>query len=127
MLGIILGAAFVAYGVVGYVAVPEVGFFDPAGGLLVEQFTVNPLQDLVHVVIGLALAGAAVAGLRASRTTNAALGAVCLGLGLLGLFIVGTPANVLALNGPGNVVHLGASVVLLGVGIGAERDRPAAA
>jgi hypothetical protein len=34
---------------------------------------------------------------------------------------VGTPYNVLAINGADNVLHFGTSVVLLAVGLGAER------
>jgi hypothetical protein len=46
---------------------------------------------------------------------------VCLLLGFVGLFVVGTGFNPLALNGAGNVLHFGTAVLLLAVGAGAER------
>jgi len=42
-------------------------------------------------------------------------------LGLAGLFVIGTGVNVLALNGADNVVHFASAVLLLAVGLGADR------
>jgi hypothetical protein len=100
---------------------------DRDGTLLVGVLQVNLLLASVHAVLGVALVAAGIAGLRAAQFVNGAAGAVFLGLGLTGLFISGTEANVLAINGAGNVLHLGTSVLLLAVGLGAERgSRPSA-
>jgi hypothetical protein len=82
---------------------------------------VNGLHNVVHIAFGAALLLAGVAGAPAAKTANGAAGAAFLVLGLVGLFIVGTPYNVLAINGADNVLHFGTSVVLLAVGLGAER------
>jgi hypothetical protein len=52
---------------------------------------------------------------------NVGVGTVLLLLGLFGLFVVGTPANLPALNGAGNVLHFAASSALLATGLGAAR------
>jgi hypothetical protein len=94
------------------------------GGFLFGVFGVNVLQNVVHVVIGVALLAAGLSGVRLARRANSVVGALFLALGLTGLFIVGTDANLLALNGADNVLHFGSSIVLLAVGLGA--DKPAA-
>ena len=45
-------------------------------------------------------------------------------LGIVGFFLVDTPANILALNVPDHFLHLASAVVLLGVGLGTERSVP---
>ena len=50
------------------------------------------------------------------------LGAAYLLLGVVGFFLVGTPANILALNVPDHFLHLASAIVLLGVGLAAERS-----
>ena len=51
------------------------------------------------------------------------MGAVYLLLGIVGFFLTG-PANILALNVPDHFLHLASAVVLLGVGLGTERNVP---
>jgi hypothetical protein len=100
---------------------------DRDGALLLGVMQVNLLLAVVHAVLGATLVVAGIAGLRTAQFANGAVGATFLGLGLTGLFISGTEANVLAINGAGNVLHLGTSVLLLAVGLGAERgSRPSA-
>ena len=52
---------------------------------------------------------------------NVGAGTVLLLLGLFGLFAVGTPANLLALNGATNLLHFAASSALLATGLGAAK------
>lgn len=125
LVAVILGGAYLLIGAAGFFVSAEVGPFDPAGGLLFGIFSVNLAHTIAHVVIGAALVLAGVAHARAARTVNALVGATYLGLGIAGLFVVGTPFNVLAINGADNVLHFGSSVLLLAVGLGAERERPA--
>lgn len=115
------GLAYLALGAVGFTVTPDVGFTAVPGGLLLGLFEVNPLHNVGHLVLGAALLLAAVANVRASKAVNSWVGALLLVLGMFGLFAVGTPANVLAINGADNVLHFGTSVLLLAVGLGAER------
>lgn len=124
MTALVAGAAFAALGLAGLLTPGSAGFFAPEGALLFGILSTNPALGVLHLLVAAALVAGAIAGLGVARAVNSWTGALLLALGLFGLFAVGTPVNVLALNGPGNVVHFGASVLLLAVGLGAERRRP---
>ena len=82
---------------------PEV---DPAVGPLVAGLVgTSVVLAVLHLVLAAALA----------------VGTVLLLVGLFGLFAVGTPVNVLALNGAANLLHFAASSALLATGLGASR------
>lgn len=117
IVGVVLGAGFLLVGLAGLTV--------PPGGVVLWLLQVNPLQNAAHLVLGAVLLAAALIGLPVSRLTNAILGAVFLVLGLTGLFLVGSDVNALAVNPAGNALHFAASVVLLAVGLGADRPRPA--
>lgn len=123
VIGIVLGAGYLALGVLG--------FFAGEDGLLLGVLLVDPLGNAVHLAFAAALLVPALLGVAAARRANAIVGAACLLLGLAGLFLVGGEANVLALNVPGNVLHFASAVLLLAVGLGAEQaggpSRPPAA
>jgi hypothetical protein len=105
----------------GYLLIGVGGFFAAADGLLLGVFEVNLLLNLAHIAIGAALLITGLAGVRPAKTTNAVAGAICLVLGVVGLFVVGTEVNVLALNGADNVLHFASAVLLLAAGVAAER------
>ncbi len=128
MLGLVLGGAYLVIAAAGFAVSVGVGAFDTEGATLFGLLRVNPLHNIAHLLIGLALAGAAVVGIHWSRPLNIAVGALYLVLGMFGLFAVGTSANVLAINGGDNVLHFASATLLLAVGLGAERpERPARA
>jgi hypothetical protein len=121
LVGLVIGAVLLTLGLVGLVVTAGVGFVDAAGVLLLGALTLNPLQSLVHVLLGAGLLMAALSSVAASRIVNGTAGGLCLVVGLGGLFLVGTDANVLAVNVIGNVIFFASAVALLAVGIGAER------
>ena len=127
LLATIFGIVYVLIGIAGFFVTSGVGFFDTSGGLLLGIFEVNILHNLVHLLLGAGLLLAGLSGARAARTVNAIAGTACLVLGLAGLFIVGSPFNILAINGADNVLHFGSAVLLLAVGLGAERGAKTAA
>ena len=118
----ILGALYLVVGIAGWFAVSGVGFFSTTGGLLVGLFGVNPLHNALNILIGAALLMAGLFTVAAAKTVTTIAGTAFLVLGIAGLFVIGGPFNVLALNGADNVLHLASSVVLLAVGLGAERS-----
>lgn len=122
LLGVILGGAFVVLGGLGFVFSSTIGFIDPTGVPFLGVLQINGLQNSVHVLVGAALAMAALSNQPASASANAWTGVFLLVLGLVGLFLVGEPYNVLALNSAANVLHFGASAVLLAAGLGAENS-----
>jgi hypothetical protein len=97
---------------------------DPTLGPLIAGVlgTSVPLAAL-HLVIALALAVGAIRGDLLARPLNVTVGTLLLALGLFGLFAVGSPANVLGLNGADNALHFAASSGLLATGLGAARPR----
>jgi hypothetical protein len=109
-------------GLLGFTVSGGHSFAGHDGGKLLGLFMVNPLHNLAHLLIGAALAFAASRGLAASRATNTAVGGAYLLLGVLGLFILSSSANILALISADNVLHFVSAAVLLGVGLGADRS-----
>ena len=124
LVATIFGAVYLLVGLLGFAVTGGVGFVSTDGGLLLGIFEVNPLHNIAHLLIGAALLVAGLANVRAAKGVNITVGAVYLLLGIVGFFLVDTPANILALNVPDHFLHLASAVVLLGVGLGAERNVP---
>jgi hypothetical protein len=121
LLAIILGIFYVLIGIAGFAVTMGIGFFAAPGGLLLGIFEVNSFHNVAHLLLGATLLIAGLAGVRAARTVNSIVGAAYLVLGIAGLFVVGSPFNILAINGADNVLHFGSAALLLAVGLGAER------
>ncbi|MFE7846132.1 DUF4383 domain-containing protein [Microbacterium sp. NPDC057407] len=122
LVATIFGAVYLLVGLLGFTATAGVDFIATDGGLLLGIFEVNPLHNIAHLLIGAALLIAGLRNARAAKTVNIIVGAVYLLLGIVGFFLVDTPANILALNTPDHFLHLASALVLLGVGLGAERN-----
>lgn len=120
----VFGAVYLLVGLLGFAVTGGVGFIATEGNLLLGVFAVNPLHNVAHLLIGAALLIAGLANVRAAKGVNITVGAVYLLLGIVGFFLVGTAANILALNTPDHFLHLASAVVLLGVGLGTERSVP---
>ncbi|MDF2045671.1 MULTISPECIES: DUF4383 domain-containing protein [Microbacterium] len=124
LVATIFGAVYLLVGLLGFAVTGGVGFIATQGGLLLGIFEVNPLHNIAHLLIGGALLVAGLANARAAKGVNTTVGAVYLLLGIVGFFLTGTSANILALNVPDHFLHLASAVVLLGVGLGTERNVP---
>jgi hypothetical protein len=120
LVGTVFGAVYVLVGILGFF-VDSDGFAATSGGKLLGIFEVNPLHNIAHIAIGVALFLAA-KSLASARAVNSTVGAAYLLLGVLGLFILDSSANILALNGADNALHLASALVLLGVGLGADKQ-----
>lgn len=127
LVATIFGAVYLLVGLLGFAVTGGVGFISDQGGLLLGIFEVNPLHNVAHLLIGAALLVAGLANARAAKGVNTTVGAVYLLLGIVGFFLVGTAANILALNTADHFLHLASAVVLLGVGLGTERSIPRSA
>ena len=121
LLAMILGAFYLVAGIAGFVATAGVGFFSTSGGLLLGLFEINPFRSAVDILIGAALLIAGLSTVAAAKPVTTVAGTALLVLGIAGLFLIGTRFNVLALNGADNVLHAASAVVLLAVGLGADR------
>ena len=121
IVGVVFGAVYLLVGLLGFAVTGGVSFFATSGGLLLGIFEVNPFHNVAHLLIGAALLIAGLASTRAAKGTNITIGAAYLLLGIVGFFLTGTMANVLALNTFDHFLHLASAIVLLGVGLAAER------
>ena len=121
LVGGVVGAVFVVVGLLGFTVSGVDAFAGHTGANLV-LFQVNGLHNVVHLAVGMVLILAAIAGTRAARTANTAIGAVYLVLGVLGLFLPAASAlNLIALNGADNALHIVIGLVLVAFGLGADR------
>ncbi|HEY4224469.1 MAG TPA: DUF4383 domain-containing protein [Pseudolysinimonas sp.] len=127
LLATILGAVYLVIGAAGFFVSSGYPLAGTGGGLLLGIFEVNVAHSAAHILIGAALLMAGLSSVRAARTVTTVVGTAYLVLGLVGLFVIGGPFNVLALNGADNVLHFASSVVLLAVGLGADRSTPTTA
>jgi Domain of unknown function (DUF4383) len=118
----VFGAVYVLVGLLGFAVTGGVGFIATEGGLLLGIFQVNPLHNVAHILIGAALLIAGIVSATAAKTVNIVVGGAYLLLGIVGFFLAGTAANILALNTADHFLHLASAIVLLGVGLGAERS-----
>lgn len=84
--------------------------------------TGRPVVAVLWFAATVALLTGAFLGVRAARRVNIAAGSVWLVLGYAGLFVIGTPANVLGMIPLDEVVLFGAATTQLAVGLGARRD-----
>ena len=122
LVATIFGAVYLLVGLLGFAVTSGVAFFDTEGGLLLGLFEVNPFHNVAHLLIGAVLLVAGLRSIPAARAANIAVGAAYLLLGVIGLFLLESPANILAINGADNVLHFGSAILLLAVGLGADRD-----
>ena len=122
LVATIFGAVYILVGLLGFAVTGGVGFLATEGGLLLGIFEVNPLHNIAHLLIGALLLFAARQSVSAAKGANTLVGAVYLLLGIVGLFILDSDANILSLNGADNVLHLGSALVLLGVALSQDKD-----
>ena len=122
LLATVFGAVYLVVGLLGFTVTGGVDFFDTEGALLLGVFEVNIFHNVAHLLIGASLLIAGLSNVRAAKGANITVGAAYLLLGIVGLFLIGSPANILAINAADNVLHFASATVLLAVGLGADRN-----
>jgi len=121
LLATVFGAVYLLVGLLGFTVTSGVAFFATEGGLLLGLFEVNVFHNVAHLLIGAALLIAGLSNVSAAKGVNIAIGAAYLLLGVLGLFLIGSELNILAINAADNVLHFASAAVLLAVGLGADK------
>lgn len=121
LIATVFGAVYLLVGLLGFAVTSGIGFFATEGNNLII-FEVNPLHNVIHLAIGAALLYAGLKSTATARTVNAGVGAVYLLVGVVGLFLLSSPLNIIALNGADNVLHLASAVLLLGVGLSLDKS-----
>lgn len=121
MLGVMFGAGFVVFGILGCTVTSGRGFFATRGDLMLGIFGVNTFHNVLHIIIGAALLLVGLSAAPAARTVNCLVGAAYLLLSLAGLLLIGSALNILALNAADNVLHCASAVILLAVSLSADK------
>lgn len=127
LVGTIFGAVYLLVGLIGFFWTGGVGFAEDGNGdgnLILGIFEVNPLHNIAHLLIGAALLIAGLSNVRSAKAVNTLVGAVYLLLGIVGFFLSSdepSAMNFLSLNTADHFLHLASAVVLLGVGLGADK------
>jgi hypothetical protein len=122
LLGGVFGGVYVLIGLVGFLVSSGVGFAATEGKNLII-FEINPLHNVVHLLVGALLIYGFSRGEKGAAAINMLVGGVYLVVGVIGLFILGASANILALNGADNVLHLLSAVLLVGVPLATRSSR----
>lgn len=117
-LALAVGVVYVLVGVAGFFVTGFDGFAEPEGDLLLGVFEVNPLHNIVHLLIG--AAGIALwQPLARARVFGWLLAVVYGATFVFGLFVAGSDdaINLLALNQPDNWLHLGSAIAGLAIAL----------
>lgn len=115
------GAVYLIVGLAGFAVTGFDDWIATDTGELLLWFELNPLHNLVHIAIGLALlVGAARPGF--AQVIALVVGVAYAAVGVIGFFAVGEEWNILSLNQADNWLHVGTAVIAL-LAVGAERNR----
>jgi hypothetical protein len=117
LVAVVLGAGYTLAGIAGFFVAEN--FIGQEGDSLLG-FQVNHLHSIVHLLIGLALLAASKKTATA-RAANLAIGITYLALAVIGPFVTGTDANIIALNGADHFLHLFSGGLLAAVGAFADK------
>lgn len=113
VIGLLFGLTYLAVGLIGFAVTGGLDFAATEGDKLLGLFEINPLHNVVHLLIGAALLWASMRR-DTARAINATVGATYLLVGIVGLFITDNrDVNILAINHADNVLHLASAAVLL--------------
>lgn len=109
------GAFGIVYLLVGLAGFGVTGFDNWLGtntGETLLWFELNPLHNVVHIAIGVALLGGSVRPTSA-RAITWVVGLTYLVVGVIGFWAVGEEWNILSLNHADNWLHVGTAVIAL--------------
>lgn len=117
---LLVGGSYVAVGIIGFFVTGFGGFLADTNDTLIFGFaSVNPMHNLVHIVVGAFL-------IAMTRFTTAATEGALMGVGLFYIvaFVIGVVApdnlTIISMNGAGdgeNFVHILTGVTALGAGL----------
>lgn len=108
---LVFGTIYLAIGVLGFLFTGFGGFASNEGPLLLGIFEINPLHNIVHLLIGGALLAGARGGMGGARAVVTTVAIVYAVVGVLGFLIAGTAADILALNVADHILHLGTALI----------------
>ena len=120
ILALVFGAVYLLVGIIGFFITGFDNFADNDQHEMLLGFMINPLHNIVHIVIG--LAGIALSRTLAGARTYGWLLVVGYGAAFVyGLFAVGESWDFLNINAADNVLHLLTALVGLVIALGPVR------
>src|SRR3569833_42240 len=121
ILALAFGAVYLLVGIVGFFVTGFDNFADNSQHEMLLFFMINPLHNVVHIVIGLAglLLARTLAG---ARTYGWVLAVLYAALFVYGLIAVGESWDFLNINAADNVLHIATAVVGLVIALGPVRE-----
>jgi fumarate reductase subunit D len=124
-LALIIGVVFLLIGVLGFIVTGFDDFTEHDHSQTLMGFAINPLHNIVHIVVG--LLGIAMWSTVARARTYGWILAIGYGATFIyGLIVVDDPdANFLNINGADNVLHLVSALAGLAIALWPARDRTA--
>ncbi|MGY1670623.1 DUF4383 domain-containing protein [Geodermatophilus sp. SYSU D00710] len=123
-LALVFGVVYLLVGIVGFFITGFDAFADNTQDEMLLIFMINPLHNIVHIVIG--LAGIALSRTLAGARTYGWLLAIGYGAAFVyGLIAIGEDWDFLNINGADNVLHIATAVVGLVMALGPVNDRVA--
>ncbi len=122
-LALIIGIVYLIVGIVGFAITGFSGFTEHDHSQTILGFAINPLHNIVHVVVG--LLGVFLWASRPGARTYGWILAVGYGATFVyGLIVVDNEdANILNINGADNVLHLVSALAGLAIALWPARDR----
>ena len=122
-LALVIGAVYLLVGILGFFITRDMGFTEHDHSQTLLGFAINPLHNIVHIVIG--LAGIALWSSASRARTYGWL--LFIGYGatfVYGLIVADNPdANILNINGADNGLHLVSALAGLAIALWPRRDR----
>jgi fumarate reductase subunit D len=124
-LALIIGIVFLVIGVLGFIVTGFDDFTEHDHSQTLMGFAINPLHNIVHIVVG--LLGIAMWSTVARARTYGWILAIAYGATFIyGLIVADDPdANFLNINGADNVLHLVSALAGLAIALWPARDRTA--
>ena len=123
-LALAFGVVYLLVGIVGFFVTGFDSFADNAQDEMLLIFMINPLHNIVHIVIG--LAGIALSRTLAGARTYGWLLAVGYAAAFVyGLIAIGQSWDFLNINAADNVLHIATAVVGLAIALGPVNNRVA--
>jgi hypothetical protein len=117
MLALAFGVVYLLVGIVGFFITGFDAFADNTQDEMILVFMINPLHNIVHIVIG--LAGIALSRTLAGARTYGWLLAVGYGAAFVyGLIAAGKDWDFLNINAADNVLHIATAVIGLVIALG---------
>ncbi|RKR76066.1 DUF4383 domain-containing protein [Frondihabitans australicus] len=129
LLGLFGGIVFLLLGFLGFFVATPLPFASTQGATVIGLFAGNGFLALIHVLIGALMLLSALGAAGVSKVVNMLVGIGLFLLGVFGVFLVHTSANIIAENSATIVLHLlfGLALAVVGLASGRLMARPATA